>query len=632
MTEMPKTQEANGAGGSSNSDLRSLCVHQLVSLAAARTPEAAAVVMGSERVFYCELEASANRLAHYLQSLGVGPDRVVGLCMERSIDQIVGALAILKAGGAYLPLDPSLPALRLSFMLEDAQAHLLLAQEHLLDRFAAGARPVVAADGADKKLITSQHANPPECLAMPEHLAYVIYTSGSTGAPKGVAILHRGLMNLVEWHLGNFAVTPGDRASYTAGLSFDAAVWELWPYLAAGACIHVPQDSVRNAPEALRDWLVSEGITVSFAPTPMAERLIHLQWPSPAPLRILLTGGDALRCYPPEGLPFLLVNNYGPTECTVVATSAIVPHKNGASAPPAIGRPIANTCIHILDGQLQSVAPGSPGEICVSGPGLARGYLNRPELTDSKFASARLAAGGQRVYRTGDIGRLLPDGQIAFLGRVDDQVKIRGFRVELGEIDCALREQPSVEAAAVVAHELPDGEKSLVAYVVQKAGAQPSASELKYALRSRLPEYMVPANFVRLGSMPLSSSGKIDRAALPAPSAENSLRDTPYVAPRTPIEERVAEILGALLRIEQIGVDDNFFMLGGHSLLGTQVIARMRAAFGVDLALRDIFEAATVADLSARVEQLLVARLEQLTDEEAQRELNALERGHAGSL
>ena len=350
------------------------CVHHLVSLQSSRAPHAEAISAGYAWLSYGDLETRANRLAHYLRLLGVASDVVVGLCMERSIDQIVSALAILKAGGAYLPLDPSYPAQRLNFMLNDSQAFALITEEHLRETLSEGKWRVISIDEDGE--IRRQPSDAPATETRGKDLAYVIYTSGSTGLPKGVAITHDSLLNLVYWHRRSFNIVPEDRATYMAGLGFDASVWELWPYLTAGASIYLPDESIRSAPESLRDWLVNQGITVSFASTPLAERLIALSWPSNTALRVLLTGADTLHQFPSPELPFTLINNYGPTECTVVATSGPVPAEKESIGLPTIGRPIDNTQIYILDENLTPVPTGDPGELFVSGSGLGRGYLN----------------------------------------------------------------------------------------------------------------------------------------------------------------------------------------------------------------------------------------------------------------
>ncbi len=608
-------------------------IQELVSEQASRIPQALAITAGCQSLTYLELEARANRMAHHLRSLGVGSNVVVGLCIERSISQIVCALAILKAGGAYLPLDPSYPAERLKYISEDSQAPFLVTEDHVAERISGTKCRVVSVDGADRVQIEFPRSERPPNSTCLEDLAYVIYTSGSTGVPKGVGISHQNLLNLVQWHQEAFHVTSEDRATYLAGLGFDASVWELWPYLVAGASIHLPEDSIRTDPEALRRWLLRQEITISFVPTPLAERLITLSWGPSTSLRILLTGGDVLHRFPSPGLPFTLVNNYGPTECTVVATSGAVGARSEFSSWPTIGLPIANTQIYILDENLKRVADGTSGELFIGGAGVGRGYLNHPELTAQKFLPNPFdSRPDARMYRTGDLTRLLPDGQVEFLGRVDDQVKIRGHRIEPNEITSVLAENSAIQKSVVVARDLEHGEKDLVAYIVPTPGARIGACELKSDLRNRLPDYMVPATFVQLEAMPLTPSGKVDRSALPPVTSANTLRDNEFVAPRTPVEEKVAEILAQLLRLDSIGAEDNFFMLGGHSLLGTQMIIRLRDTFGIELSLRTIFEAPTVAELAARVEASLVARLEAMSEEEARRILEAPAEGLLGAI
>jgi amino acid adenylation domain-containing protein len=517
---------------------------------------------------------------------------------------VVAALGILKAGGAYVPLDPAYPPGRLAFMLDDAQAPLLISSPDLAQRLPAGKRELVYVDAPR---IAAQPAGPLPVDIAPEHLAYVIYTSGSTGKPKGVEITHGSLANLVSWHNQAFSVTAADRASHVAGLGFDAAVWELWPYLAAGASVHLADEDSRNSAEVLWNWLVAERITISFVPTPLAEHLLTLSLDRlrKTDLRILLTGGDTLHHYPPPGLPFLLVNNYGPTECTVVATSGVVSPDGSPTTVPPIGRAIANTDIYLLDEALKPVPAGAPGEIYVGGAGVARGYHNRADLTGERFTPDPFSAEpGSRLYRTGDLGRLLPDGRIAFLGRVDDQIKIRGFRIEPQEIASVLNRHQDVRESLVVAREDTPGEKRLVAYVVIDGGSDCTLTELRDFAGGFLPEYMLPGAFVRLNAFPLTPHGKVDRAALPTPDPSNTLQDEASAGPPTATEQRVGEILGELLDLEEIALEDNFFMLGGHSLLGAQLIARLRDAFGVDITLRSLFEAPTVAALSAEVERL----------------------------
>jgi len=592
-------------------------VPQLVAAQAELTPNAVAVNHGKATLSYEQLEQRATRLAGLLQSLGVGPDVIVGLYFNRSMAMIVGALAILKAGGAYLPLDPNYPTERLLFMLKDAGASILVTGQCMLEALQHRPEHVVILDPEGRfegEASATFAANP-----QPNQLAYLIYTSGSTGHPKGVELTHRGLLNLITWHQRAFKVTAADRASQLSALGFDAAVWEVWPYLTAGASVCLPECLAVNEPETVRDWLLSQGITITFLATPLAERAMTLDWPTKSALRTMLTGADTLHHYPPRKLRFQLVNNYGPTECTVVATSGTVPPNDHPDRLPTIGQPIDNVQIHILDDGMRPVAAGEAGEIYIGGRGLARGYRNRPDLTAERFVLNPFSSEpGARLYKTGDLGRYLTDGQIAFLGRVDEQIKVRGFRIEPAEIIKALDEHPDVQASVVIAREVAAGDKRLVAYFVPAPNAQPTHTELRNFVAARVPEYMVPAIFVKLEALPLSASCKVDRAALPAPTPENTLRDNAFVAARTPVEERLAAMLAPLLDLSEVSVEDNFFLLGGHSLLGTQLIARVRDAFGIELSLRSLFNAPTISQLASQVEELLIAKLEAMSEAEAQ--------------
>jgi amino acid adenylation domain-containing protein len=600
----PKTAHAQGVR----------CVAELVAQQAVANPGGIAVSAGDEVLSYAELDRRANRLANYLCSLGVGRDTAVGLYLDRSPAMVVAALAILKAGGAYIPLDPVQPPARLAFMVRDSEARVVVTTMARAKRLPAGSWQVVALDGdGNAEKIAAQSDLAPAAVAKPEDLAYIIYTSGSTGQPKGVELVHSGLSNLVAWHQRAFQVTSTDRASALASLGFDASVWELWPYLASGASVHIPEERVRSDSKALRDWMVSEGITISFAATAMAESLMHLEWPKTAALRFLLTGADTLKKYPSPRLPFVLVNNYGPTEGTVVSTSGVVAADSSANQAPSIGRPIDGVEIHILDDRQQPVTEGATGEIYIGGASLARGYRNRPDLTAERFiANPFSAEAGARLYRTGDLARRLSDGRIAFLGRVDEQVKIRGYRVEPAEIATVLGQHPAVRTSVVIAKEDASGEKELVAYLVLSPGAALNAGELRDHLRKRLPDYMVPAEFVSIESVPVTANGKLDRAALP--SSSGNRHSEAYVGPRTAVEEELVKILAPLLKLERVGVNDNFFLLGGHSLLGTQLIARISETFGVDLTLLKLFDHPTVAEMSVEIEDLILARVEGISE------------------
>lgn len=611
-----------------------LCVPDLVKRNATITPDALAVSAGSDRLTYQELDHRSNQITNYLRTLGVGPGSIVGLCLERSIDFPVAALAILKAGAAYLPLETKAPSARLQAMLKAAQVSVVLTHSSTLESVAGDGRKLVALDRSAQE-ISRCSSEAPTVSVTPEQLAYVIFTSGSTGTPKAVAIGNDSLLNLTQWHNRAFGVTASDRASQLASIGFDAAVWELWPHLVAGASVHLVDEETRTQPEQLRNWLVREKITISFAPTPLAERMLKLTWPKETALRFLLTGADTLHGYPPANLPFTLVNNYGPTECTVVATSAaVLPQKSAGTLPP-IGRPIDNAEVYILDGKMERVPAGKIGEIYVGGSGLSKGYLNDPELTAERFIRNPFRAeASARLYRTGDRGSYLPDGQIAFHGRVDEQVKISGYRIELNEVASALARHPAIRESVIVSREITTGEngagdKQLVAYIVPVANC-PSVSELRDFLAKALPDYMLPATFVSLDSLPVGQSGKVDRNALPAPDDNNVLREEVFLSPSTPTEQRVAAIVTRLLGLERVGVNDNFFYLGGNSLFGTQVIARLRDTFNVEVPLLKLFDHPTVAELAGEVERLMVANLDAMSEEEAQR-LLALNTHHVNA-
>lgn len=601
--------------GAPTASERWISVPQLVAERARISPEAIAVVSSSECITYEDLDRRANQLAHYLKARGVSAEQVVGLHLERSAASVIAALAVLKAGGAYLPLDPSLPSARLQYMLMDAGVSLVLSRAEISERLPKDTWSVADLDSWSST--PSNHAlNGSSPQLTGQSLAYVIYTSGSTGQPKGVEATHGGLRNLVDWHIRAFEVSPADRASAQAVVGFDAAVWELWPYLAAGASVHIPEESIRSNPQAMRDWLLAEKISITFLATPLAEQMLQLDWPPDCALRILLTGADTLRRRPSEGLPFTLVNNYGPTEATVVATSGTVGPSGTCSCSPTIGRAIDNTQIYILDEKLQPVADREPGEIYITGAGVARGYRNNPALTEEKFIHHQLNGQRQRFYKTGDRGRFLANGEIEFLGRLDDQLKIRGFRVEPNEIIGALNAFPGVQAGAVKVESDHAGSSRLLAYVVVAQGSEVSAAELRESLSKQLPDYMVPAVFVRMDALPLTESGKVNLSALPAPTSANALSDDQFVGPRTSVEKRLAKILMPLLHVDRVSVKDNFFLLGGHSLLGTQLITKISESFGVELSLFSLFDHPTLEEMSLELEKLILAKVEAMSEEE----------------
>ncbi len=563
---------------------RDQCIHELFEQQAERTPDSVAVVFGEQHLTYRELNQRSNQLANHLHNLGVQPDDLVGICVERSLEMVVGLLGILKSGGAYVPLDPAYPKERLDFILEDTRATIVLTQATIAEWGGpAGPQPT---------------PRPP--AAGPGTLAYVMYTSGSTGTPKGVEISHRGVVRLLFGT--DYARLAADEVFLQlAPLAFDASTFEIWGALLHGARLVVMpphQPTLEEIGKAIRDYKITTlWLTAGLFHLMVEERVTDLK-----PLRQLLAGGDVLspasvhRAF--RELPGCrLVNGYGPTESTTFACCYSVESKTDCERPIPIGRPIANTQIYILDGHLQPAPIGVAGELCIGGDGLARGYLNRPELTAERFVAFNDAVRkpGSRIYRTGDLARYRPDGNIEFLGRMDHQVKIRGFRIELEEIEAALQQHPDISQSVVVASDDAPRDKRLVAYVVPVAANRiPSNTKLRDFLHHKLPDYMVPAAFVMLPNLPVTPNGKIDRDALPAPHRAPA-SEQGYVAARTPIEEALTEIWSEILGRKQVGVHDNFFELGGHSLLAAQAISRVRKVLQIELPRRTVFEGPTLA-------------------------------------
>ena len=597
-------------------------VERLVKVAATRWPSAVAV-SDSERVLtYGELDRYADELSGKLRSLAVDRGVFVGLCIERSAALVVGALGILKAGGVYVALDPSYPQERLSFMLRDSGAEILVGSSGTPRALRSG----VAFVNVD--LARSAPQMPGLGVAVVgsgNDAAYLIYTSGSSGDPKGVLVEHRSLLNLIHWHQRAFALTPADRGTQIASPGFDAAVWEIWPYLTAGASIHVPPDEIRADPAALRDWLLAHEITMGFVPTALAEAVMAVPWPSQAPLRSMLTGGDALLRRPPPGLPFDLVNNYGVTEATVVSTSGVIPPGDEGDLKPSLGRPIAGVSIHLVDDDLRPVELGEPGEVLIGGLSVARGYHNRPDLTNERFLPDYLEGEtNEVVYRTGDLGRWRPDGELEFLGRLDDQVTIHGVRMEPGEVEAVLNRHPAVRSSVVLATGGATNRR-LVVYLVPAVADPPDSELLRIHLCRHLPEAMLPASFIWLESLPLTANGKIDRAALSSVALPVGTTDHQPPLKRSVTECAIAVLVAELLEVESVGIDEDFFLvLGGHSLLGAQLIARLSDLFGVELSLRVLFDSPTVAGVAGEVERALVADISSLSDEEAEQQLSEL--------
>ncbi|MBI4524347.1 MAG: amino acid adenylation domain-containing protein [Deltaproteobacteria bacterium] len=646
------------------------CIHELFEEQVKRTPEAVAVVFEGQELSYRDLNAKANRLAHHLRRRGVGPETLVAICMERSTEMIVGLLGILKAGGAYVPLDPQYPKERLAFMLRDTQAPVLLTQQRLMEELLEDRRskPVLSpsaalridsAEGiedgdfrfsilnpriqvvcldAEWEVIAAESEDNPISGATANNLVYVIYTSGSTGTPKGVVVPHRGITRLL-FGIDYAQFGANQTFLHLAPTAFDASTFEIWgPLLDGGTCILYPGKV--PTPKELGDLLHEHDVSTLWLTASLFNAVIDTAPKALSRVRQLLIGGEALsvphvRCALSRLPNTEIINGYGPTESTTFTCCYRIPREldeNVTSIP--IGRPIGNTQTFILDASLTPVPIGVTGKLYIGGDGLARGYLNNSELTAEKFVPNPFNdLPGSRLYRSGDLARYLPDGNIEFLGRIDHQVKIRGYRIELGEIECVLSQHPAVRETVVIAREDDPGEKHLVAYVVSNRGSTPLINDLRRFLRQKLPDHMVPSAFVFLDDLPLTPNGKVDRRALPEPDQGRPKLEETYVAPRTPVEEGLAGIWAEVLGLKQVGIHDNFFDLGGHSLKATQVMSRVRATLQVDLPLRTLFEAPTVAGLAIRITRgqtekanpneiaSLLAELERMSDEEAESQL-----------
>ncbi|MEH1943735.1 MAG: amino acid adenylation domain-containing protein [Nostoc sp.] len=580
-----------------------LCIHQMFEMQVERSPQATAVVFENTQLTYQQLNQRANQLAHHLRSLGVGPEVLVGICLERSLEMIVGLLGILKAGGAYVPLDPAYPSERLAFILEDTQTPVLLTQEKLVKNLPPHQAQVVCLDLGWEANIENSQENPVN-ETTPDNLIYVIYTSGSTGQPKGVTIAHRGICNQLCWKQTTFGLTQADKVLLTISFSFDPSVWQIfWP-LCFGGQLFVARPGGHQDTAYLVRVITEQQITVlALVPSILRVLLEEKGIENCRFIRHITCGGEALpgelieRFFAKLNLDNVLHNCYGPTEASIDTTFWTCQRGTNYAIAP-IGRPINNAEIHIFDENLQPVPIGESGELHIGGIGLARGYLNRPELTIEKFIFNPFSSEtGARLYKTGDLARYLSDGNIEFLGRIDHQVKIRGFRIELGEIEAILGQHPALTQTLVIAREDVPGDKRLVAYVVASPEQIPSQVELRRFLETRLPEYMVPSFFVFLDTLPLNPNGKIDRRALPAPDTSD-IRLSTFVPPQNSTEEVLAGIWAKILRLEQVGIHDNFFELGGHSLLATQVMSLVRQVFRIEIPLQLLFENPTIATLA----------------------------------
>ncbi|MEH2102809.1 MAG: amino acid adenylation domain-containing protein [Nostoc sp.] len=592
-------------------------IHQLFEEQVKRTPDAVAVVFENQQLTYQQLNIRANSLAHYLKSLGVGADVLVGLCVERSVEMIVGLLGILKAGGAYVPLDPDYPTERLAYMLNDSQVRVLLTQEKLFTTLPEHSARVVCLD-KDWQDISQESKDNPVTSSTTDNLAYVIYTSGSTGQPKGTLVNHANIVRLFAATDSWYKFNSQDVWTMFHSYAFDFSVWEIWGALLYGGRLVIVPYLVTRSPESFYQLLVQQQVTV-LNQTPSAFRqLIQAEQSGVKAgelnLRLVIFGGEALEInslqpwFERHGdISPQLVNMYGITETTVHVTYRPLSKADLNHTTSVIGRPIPDLQVYVLDEYKQTVPIGVRGEMYVGGAGVTRGYLHRPELTAERFIYHPFSDNSQaRLYKTGDLARYLPNGDLEYLGRIDNQVKIRGFRIELGEIEALLAAHPNVWESVVVVQEDEPGNKHLVAYVVSNQKQSLTVAQLRRFLSEQLPSYMVPGAFVMLESLPLTSNGKVDRRALPAPESREGI-EVSFVAPRTPEEEILVKIWADILKVDQVGIHDNFFELGGNSLLGAQVISRLRVAFSIDLSLHRLFVSPTVAELAHNIEVLRIA-------------------------
>jgi amino acid adenylation domain-containing protein len=591
------------------------CIHQLFEEQVERTPNAVAVVFEGQQLTYSELNCRANQLAHYLQSLGVKPDELVGICVERSLEMIVGLLGILKAGGAYVPLDPDYPQERLSFMLEDSQVKVLVTQAKLAESIPEHQAQLICLDTDWEKIAQNIPSNP-ESGVKPDNLTYIIYTSGSTGKPKGVLVNHANVVRLFAATDSLYHFNSEDVWTLFHSYAFDFSVWEMWGALLYGGRLVIVPYLVTRSPESFYELLCQEKVTI-LNQTPTAFRqLIQAEQSTDndLSLRLVIFGGEALEInslqpwFDRHGDQFpQLVNMYGITETTVHVTYRPLSRADVNNTASVIGRPLPDLQVYLLDKYLQPLPVGVPGEMYVGGAGVTRGYLNRPELTTERFISspfenANPQSPTPKLYKTGDLARYLPNGELEYLGRIDNQVKIRGFRIELGEIEALLAFHPQIWETVVLVWDDTRGDKRLVAYIVPQPEITVIIDEIRQFLTAKLPGYMVPNAFVILEALPLTANGKIDRRALPPPESSSEASDK-YVAPRTPMEEILATIWSEVLKVQKVGINDNFFELGGHSLLATQLVAQIRDRLKIELPLRQLFNSATLAELAQGIEQ-----------------------------
>ncbi|MEH2091942.1 non-ribosomal peptide synthetase [Nostoc sp.] len=586
------------------------CIHQLFEAQVAQTPQAVAVKYGHKQLTYQQLNIKANQLAHHLQKLGVRAEVLVGICVDRSLEMMVGLLGILKAGGAYLPLDPAYPAERLSYMVQDAQISVLVTQQKWSTSISEYSGQVIYLDSQQDEIFNQSNAYGGQSQSnlvntvKPNNLAYVIYTSGSTGKPKGVMIEHQSLVNFTQMAIAKYKISVSDNILQFTSMSFDVFAEEIYPALSCGATVVLRTEEMVSSVASFVQQSQDLQITVWDLPTSywylIVNELVTSKIKLPQLLRLVIIGGE--RVLPEQVRMWLkfvgefpeLINAYGPTETTIEATICSLSNlqkKQLKRTEVPIGKPMGNNIqVYVLDQNLQQAPTEAIGEIYIGGAGLARGYLNRAELTAEKFIKNLFD--NSKLYKTGDLGRYLSDGNLEFVGRIDDQVKFNGFRIELGEIESVLNQHPQVSQSIVIVREETPRNKCLVAYVVPYQKTEINCTSLQSFLKNQLPSYMLPSVFVSLDALPLNPNGKVDRQALPMPNFQEA-----FVAPRNAQEEAIAKIWHQVFGLEQIGVNDNFFQLGGHSLIATQILSRIRDVFQVELSFKQLFENPTINDL-----------------------------------
>jgi amino acid adenylation domain-containing protein len=599
------------AWNDTRADFPQVCTHELFERQVDRNPEAVALVFGSRRLTYRELNVKANKVAHHLRQRGVKPNVLVGVCLERSPELIVALLAVWKAGGAYVPIDPTYPKDRIAFMIDDAQPLIVLTENKCLPLLSATGENLISLD-ADLPTLSDISGENPASRANPTDLAYVMYTSGSTGKPKGAMIVHLGLVNYLWWAISAYGAKPNQLVPVHTSISFDLTVTSLYTTLLAGGTVELLPEDV--GAQNLVAVLLGAGNRGLVKITPAHLELIGSQTrPDQAgnmASAFVIGGenllGETLRVWRDNAPLTRLFNEYGPTETVVGCCVHEVKGSDPRTGTVSIGRPIANTQLYVLNEEKRPVAVGVVGELYIGGAGVGLGYLNRAELTAERFLPDPFSGSiGGRLYKSGDLARYRVDGTLECLGRADDQVKIRGYRIELGEIEATLASAPNVQACAVLAREDEPGNKQLVAYLVARTGQQLDETEVRRFLEERLPEYMVPAQFETLELLPLTPNGKVDRKALPAPSKARTGQGGP---PRSETERIVGALWSELLRVDGIGINDDFFDIGGQSMTAVGLVARLRAAFNVNIELAALFERPTIAALSEAIDMLMLSR------------------------